>query len=404
MEKSSMLFQSSGLLPQEEKLEVKTSKSSLVIGVPREHSFQENRVALCPESIQVIVENGHRVIVERAAGQLAGFRDEEYSEAGAEIADDAKSVFEASVVLKIAPLTLPEIGMMGNGKTVISALHSTVQTPEYFKALMQKKMTAFGFEMIKDNTGMFPVLYSMSEIAGYTAIQIAAEYLSRSDFGRGVIFGSVTGITPTEVVVIGAGAVGEFAARAALGLGANVKVFDNKLYKLKSLQSCLGTRLYTSIIHPKVLQKALKTTDVLIGALHSKNGRSPVVVSEEMVLGMKKGSIIIDASIDQGGCIATSIPTTHNNPVFQFNGVTHYCVPNMPSRVPRTASFALSNFFTPVILEIGAIGSIDKYMIHEPGFRKGAYLFNGILTNKNIGDTFNLPYQDIDLIIAAFMR
>lgn len=399
-----MLFQSSGLYPQEEKLEVKTSKSSLVIGVPREHSFQENRVALCPESIQVIVENGHRVIVERGAGQLAGFRDEEYSEAGAEISDDARTVFEASLILKVAPLTLPEIGMINNGKTVISALHSTVQTVEYYKTLMQKKITAFAFEMIKDNTGMFPVLYSMSEIAGYTAVQIASEYLSRSDFGRGVIFGSVTGITPTEVVIIGAGAVGEFAARAAIGLGASVKVFDNKLYKLKALQSCLGTRLYTSIIHPKVLQKALKTTDVLIGALHSKHGRSPVVVSEEMVLGMKKGSIIIDASIDQGGCIATSMPTTHNNPIFQFNGVTHYCVPNMPSRVPRTASFALSNFFTPLIIEIGSMGSVDRFMIYDPGFRKGAYLFNGILTNKNIGETFNLPYQDVDLIIAAFMR
>jgi alanine dehydrogenase len=404
MDKSSMLFHSSGLLPQEEKLEVKTSKSAIVIGVPREHSFQENRVALCPESTQVIVENGHRVIVERGAGQLAGFRDEEYSEAGAEIADETKTVFEASLILKIAPPTLTEIGMMGNGKTIISALHPTVQTVEYYKSLMQKKVTAFSYEMIKDNTGKFPVLYSMSEITGYTAIQIATEYLSKPDFGRGVILGSVTGITPTEVVIIGAGAVGEFAARAALGLGACVKVFDNKLYKLKSLQSCLGVRLYTSIIHPNVLQKALKTTDVVIGALHSRHGRAPVVVSEEMVLGMKKGSIIIDASIDQGGCIATSIPTTHNNPVFQFNGVTHYCVPNIPSRVPRTASFAMSNFFTPVIIDIGAAGSVERYMINEPGFRQGAYMFNGILTYKNAGEAFQLPYQDIELLMAAFLR
>jgi alanine dehydrogenase len=404
MEKNSMLFHSSSLLPQEEKLEVQTCKSSLTIGVPREHSFQENRVALCPESIQVITEHGHRVIVERGAGQLAGFRDEEYSEAGAEIADDTSYVFEASLILKVAPPTLPELGMMCNGKAIISALHPTVQTIEYYKTLMQKKITAFAYEMIKDNTGMFPVLYSMSEVAGYTAVQVAAEYLSRSDMGRGVILGSVTGITPTEVVIIGAGTVGEFAARAALGLGAGVKVFDNKLYKLKALQSSLGTRLFTSIIHPKVLSKALKTTDVLIGALHSKYGRVPVVVSEEMVMDMKRGSIIIDASIDQGGCIATSMPTTHNNPVFQFNGVVHYCVPNMPSRVPRTASFALSNFFTPVIVGIGERGSIDKYMINDPGFRQGAYVFNGILTSKIIGDTFKMPYQDIDLLMAAFLR
>ncbi len=404
MDKTSMLFHKGGLMPLEEKLAVKTSKSSLVIGVPREHSFQENRVALCPESIHVIVENGHRVIVERGAGQLAGFRDEEFSDAGAEISDDSKSVFQASLIIKVAPPTMNEIGMMDNGKAIISALHATAQTTEYFKLLMQKKITALSYEIIKDNAGMFPVLYSMSEITGYTAIQIAAEYLSKPDFGRGMILGSVTGITPTEVVIIGAGAVGEFAARAALGLGASVKIFDNKLYKLKSMQSCLGARMYTSIIHPKVLQKALKTADVLIGALHSKLGRSPVVVSEEMVLGMKKGSIIIDASIDQGGCIATSMPTTHNNPVFQFNGVTHYCVPNMPSRVPRTASFAMSNFFTPVIIDIGDAGGIEYYMVNETGFRQGAYIFNGVLTSKIIGESFGLPYQDIELLMAAFHR
>jgi alanine dehydrogenase len=404
MDKSSMAFHSSGLLPQEEKLAVKTSKSSLVIGVPREHSFQENRVALCPESIQLIVENGHRVIVERGAGHLAGFRDDEFADAGAEIAEDSKPVFEASLILKVAPPTLPELSLMGNAKTLISALHPTAQTVEYYKTLMQKKITAFAFEMIRDNTGMFPVLHSMSEIAGYTAMQISAEYLSRSDFGRGVILGSVTGITPTEVVIIGAGTVGEYAARAALGLGATVKIFDNKLYKLKALQDKLGARLFTSIIHPKVLQKALKTTDVLITALHSHYGRTPVVVSEEMVLSMKQGSIIVDASIDQGGCVATSMATTHNNPVFQFNGVTHYCVPNMPSRIPRTASFALSNFFTPVLIDIGERGSIEKYLVSDQGFRKGAYTFNGILTNRVIGDNFKLPSQDIELMMAAFLR
>ena len=404
MGKNSMLFHSSSLLPQEEKLEVKSSRSSLSIGVPREHSFQENRVALCPESVQLITEHGHRVVVERGAGQLAGFRDDEFTEAGAEMADDAKQVFESSIVLKVAPPTLPEIHMCDNGKAIVSALHPTVQTIDYFKALMQKKTTAFAYEMIKDNTGMFPVLHSMSEIAGYTAMQIAAEYLSRCDFGRGVILGSVTGITPTEVVIIGAGTVGEFAARAALGLGASVKVFDNKLYKLKALQSSLGSRLYTSIIHPKVLQKALKTTDVLIGALHSKNGRTPLVVTEDMVNEMKKGSVIIDASIDQGGCVETSMPTTHNNPVFQYSSVTHYCVPNMPSRVPRTASFALSNFFTPVLIEMGEAGSVERYMIADPGFRQGAYVFNGILTSQIIGDTYKIPYQNVDLLMAAFLR
>jgi len=404
MNKNSTLYHSSGLLPQEERLVVKTNCTSVSIGVPREHSFQENRVSLCPEGVQLITDHGHRVIVERGAGLLAGFRDEEYADAGAEIVDEARFVFEANIVIKVAPPTLQEINSMQNGKAIISALHSTAQTFEYYKLLMQKKITAFSYELIKDNAGMFPVLYSMSEITGYTTVQIAAEYLSKSDFGRGVILGSVTGITPTEVVIIGAGTVGEFAARAMLGLGANVKIFDNKLYKLKALQASLGTRLFTSIIHPKVLQKALRTTDVLIGALHSREGRSPVVVSEEMVMSMKTGSIIIDASIDQGGCVATSMPTTHHNPVFRFNGVTHYCVPNIPSRVPRTASYALSNFFTPVIIDIGEAGSIDRYLVRDPGFRQGAYIFNGILTNNIIGENFRLPYQDIDLLMAAFLR
>lgn len=403
MNKTSMHFPGSVLMPQEEKLEVKSKFSQLSIGLPKEHTFQENRVALCPDGVQLIVDKGHRVLVERGVGYLAGFRDNEYSEAGAEIVDDPKSAFTADIVLKIAPPTLPEIALMNNGKTLISALHYTIQTSDYFKLLMQKKISAFAYEFIKDNTGLYPVLFSMSEITGNTSIQIAAEYLSRTDLGRGVILGSVTGVPPSEVVIIGAGTVGEYAARAALGLGAVVKVFDNKLYKLKALQSNLGSRLFTSIIHPKLLQKALKTTDVLIGALHSNMGRTHIVVSEQMVLDMKQGSVIVDASIDQGGCIETSIPTTHNNPVFQFNGVTHYCVPNIPSRVPRTASFALSNFFTPMICDMTEAGSIEKFIYNEIGFRNGAYVFNGVITNSSIANNFNLSYKNIDLLMAAFL-
>ncbi len=404
MESESALFSGNELLPQEEKIEIKTSKSLLTIGIPREHSFQENRIILCPEGVQVIVNHGHRVLIERGAGHLAGFKDNEYSEAGAEIIDDTKNIYKANLIMKIVPPSLPEISMIEPQRIIISALYPPSQTVEYYKALMQKKITAFTYELIKDNTGKFPVLQSMSEIAGYTAIQIASEYLSRSDYGRGIILGNVTGITPTEVVIIGAGTVGEFAARAAIGLGATVKVFDNKLYKLKALQSSLGTRLFTSIIHHKVLHKALRRTDVLIGALHSKLRFSPVVVSEEMVMNMKKGSIIIDVSIDQGGCIATSMPTTHKNPVFQFNGITHYCVPNIPSRVPRTASFALNNFFTPQIIEIGQCGSIEKFIMFNKGFRNGAYIFNGTITNKFVAEAFNLPYQDIELLTSAFLR
>jgi alanine dehydrogenase len=399
----STIYPKSHLLTQEEQIEVKSNKSSLIIGVPKEHTFQENRVPLCPESVQLITEQGHQVLIERGSGHLAGFRDNEYSEAGAEIVDDTSKIFQSSIIVKVSPPTLQEIDLMSNSRTIISALHSTTQNAEYFKRMMQKKITALSFELIKDNRGMFPILCSMSEITGYTVIQIAAEYLSRSDFGRGVILGSVSGITPSEVVIIGAGTVGEYAARAALGLGAVVKVFDNKLYKLRSIQSKLGERIFTSIIHPKVLYKALKTTDVVIGALHRELGRKQIIVPEYMVMDMKQGSIIIDASIDQGGCIETSMPTTHINPVFQFNGVTHYCVPNIPSRVPRTASFALSNFLTPFLLDLSEHGSIEHFLSHEQGFRNGTYMFHGILTNKHIGTSFNFQYQDIELLMAAFI-
>lgn len=403
MKNKSLNIPSSMLMPQEEKLELKSKFSELTIGVPKEHTFQENRTPLCPDGVQLIVNKGIRVLVERGVGYLAGFRDNEYSEAGAEIVDTPLLAFNADIVLKVSPPTLQEISMMNNCKTLISALHYTVQTQDYFKLLMQKKISAFAYEFIKDNTGLYPVLFSMSEITGNTSIQIASEYLCRTDLGRGVILGSVTGVPPSEVVIIGAGTVGEYAARAALGLGAVVKVFDNKLYKLKTLQSNLGTRLFTSIIHPKIISKALKTTDVLIGALHSKMGRTNKVVTENMVLEMKPGAVIIDASIDQGGCVETSIPTTHNNPVFQYNGVTHYCVPNIPSRVPRTASFALSNFFTPLICDIVEFGSIENYIYNEQGFRNGAYVFNGIVTNANIAENFNLPHKNIELLMAAFL-
>lgn len=403
MSKSSLHFASSMLLPQEETLEVKSKFSQLIIGMPKEHTFQENRVALCPDGVQLIVDKGHRVIVERGVGYLAGFRDNEYSDAGAEIVDEPRFAFNTDIVLKIAPPTLHEISMMSNGKTLISALHYTIQTADYFKMLIQKKISAFAYEFIKDNAGLYPVLFSMSEITGNTSIQIAAEYLSRTDLGRGVILGSVTGVPPSEVVIIGAGTVGEYAARAALGLGAVVKVFDNKLYKLKDLQSNLGSRLFTSIINPKLLSKALKTTDVLIGALHNSLGRTQIVVSEQMVLDMKQGSIIVDASIDQGGCVETSVPTTHNNPVYQFNGVTHYCVPNIPSRVPRTASFALSNFFTPLICDLADAGTVERFAYEQTGFRNGAYVFNGVITNSIIANTFNFGYKNIDLLMAAFL-
>jgi alanine dehydrogenase len=392
------------LMPQEEMLEVKKQKKNVSIGVPKETSFQENRVALVPEAVGLLVQNGHQVFIESDAGKAAHFPDNEFSEHGGQIVYTAEEVFKADIVLKVTPPSIKEIEMLKNRQTLISALHLPIQEQSYFKRLISKKITALSYEFIKDKTGTFPVVRAMSEIAGNTSILIAAEYLSDTKFGKGRMLGGFSGITPTEVVILGAGTVGEFAARAAMGMGALVKIFDNSLYKLRELQNNLNTRIFTSIIQPKVLLKSLKTADVVIGALHTSEGRTPVVVTEQMVMEMKRGAVIVDVSIDQGGCIETSHVTNHTDPVFQVHDVTHYCVPNIPSRVPHTASYALSNFFAPILLDLGEEGGIENKLKNDFGVRQGVYLYNGILTNKIIGEYFGMPYQDIELLMAAFNR
>lgn len=389
------------LLPQEEMLEVARKKGKLYIGIPRETSFQENRVALVPDAVNLLVNNGHRVVVETNAGKMSNFQDNDYSEAGAEIVYSTADVYKADIILKVAPPSLQEIEMMQPKQTLISALQLTVQPENFVKQLMAKKVTAIAFDWIKDEEGIYTVIRSMSEIAGGTSILIAAEYLSNVNNGQGAILGGISGISPTEVVILGAGTVGEFAARAALGLGASVKVFDNSVYKLRRLQSDLGTRISTSIIQPKVLAKNLKTADVVIGAIRASQGRTPLVVSEAMVSEMKAGSVIVDVSIDQGGCFETSKVTNHTNPVFRKHGVIHYCVPNIASRVSRTASYAFSTIFAQILVNVGEEGGVERMLKNNSGVRNGAYIYNGILTNQYLGELFKLPYKDIDLLMAA---
>lgn len=396
------LQQKGGLMPQEEMLEVTHKKGSLTIGIPKETYFQENRVCLVPEAVTLLVSNGHQVVIETNAGKAANFDDRDYSEAGAQIVQSTKQVYESDIILKVAPPSDEEIEMLQRKQTLFSALQMTVQSDNYVKQLMNKKVTAIAYDYIKDQDGIFPVIRSMSEIAGNTSILVAAEYLSNINNGNGSMFGGITGTAPTEVVILGAGTVGEFATRAALGLGAMVKIFDNSVYRLRRLQSDLATRVFTSVLQPKVLAKALKTADVVIGAIRAPNGRTPCVVTEEMVAEMKYGSVIVDISIDQGGCFETSRVTNHTNPVFRKHGVIHYCVPNIPSRVSRTASYGLSNVLTPILVNMGDEGGIENLLRHNSGVRHGVYIYNGILTNQFLGETFKLPYKDIDLLMAAF--
>jgi alanine dehydrogenase len=395
------LMQQGSLLPKEEMLEVARKKGNLYIGIPKEISFQERRVALVPETVSLLVANGHRVKVESKSGEGSNFSDTEYSEAGAEICYDPNEIFQCDLIFKVAPPSEEEVEMMKGNQTLISALQISIQPKKILKKLMEKKITAIAWDYIRDESGVFPVVRTLGEIAGTTSILVAGELLSSFNDGKGMMLGGIAGVQPAEVVVIGAGTVGEYATRAAMGLGASVKVFDNSLSRLRRLQNDMGSRVYTSVIQPKVLAKSLMRADVVIGALRAPLGRTPCVVTEDMVENMKEGSVIVDVSIDQGGCFETSKVTNHANPTFMKHGVIHYCVPNIPSRVSRTASFALSNIFSPILMDMGDKGGCRDLIVADQGFRSGVYIYKGILTSEVLGKVFDLQYKDIELLLMG---
>ena len=386
---------------QESMLAVETRKRKLFIGLPRETSLQENRIGLTPEAVQHLVAAGHEVVLEAGAGEPSKYSDHEYSEAGATVAYSAAEVFKADIILKVAPPTLEEIELLHANQTLISALQMGSLTGELVAALCRKKVNAIGFEFMRDPSGARPVVRAMSEIAGSTVMLIAAEYLARSNEGKGIILGGITGVPPSQVVILGAGTVAEYAARAATGLGAEVKVFDNHLYKLRRLKHNLGMQLYTSTLDTFALSQQIRRADVVIGALTAEDGRIPFMVPEEMVASMAPGSVVIDVSIDQGGCFETSEMTSHSKPVFRKYDVVHYCVPNIASRVPRTATNALSNIFTPILQEISQQGGINEVLFTNEHFRCGVYVYRGSLTNATIAKKFNLRYKELGLLIAV---
>ena len=385
----------------EETLDVKSRGSELLIGIPKENSFNENRIALTPEAVGVMVANVHQVVVETKAGNGASYTDKDYSDAGAKIAYDKKQVFECDILVKSAPVSESECELLKPNQYIISPIHLAVMKREILQKMMDKKITALSFENLKDDSGHNPIVRSMSEIAGSAVMLIAGQYLSKTNNGKGVLVGGISGIPPTKVIIIGAGIVGEYAARTALAMGASVKVFDNSIYRLKRLQNNIGVRLWTSVIEPKILAKQLKTCDVAVGALSGAGGRTPVVVTEETVSNMRPGSVIVDVSIDHGGCFETSKVTTHEKPVFTKNEVIHYCVPNIPSGFARTASQAISNVLMPLMLETGEDGGIDNIIWHKINIRSGIYLFKGSLTNFYLSERFDLKFTDLNLLIAS---
>jgi alanine dehydrogenase len=395
------LAREASLQPQEKLVRVSDAMNSLSIGIPKEITYQENRVPLSPMAVQLLVDQGHSIQLESGCGEKANFTDLDYSSAGGEILVDKESIFKNDIILKVAPPTDDEIGYMKPNQILISALQMVRTKESMVKQLISKNITAIGYELIRDDEGALPIMRCMSEIAGRSSVLIAAEYLSNFNAGKGELFGGIPGVQPTKVVIIGAGAVGEYAAQAAIGLGASVKLFDNNINKLRRIEKNLGSRISSSTIIPKTLAKAISECDVAIGALRSPLGYSPCVVTEEMVTQMRDQAIIIDVSIDQGGCFETSNPTDHQNPVFEKHNVLHYCVPNIPSRYSRTASYALSNIFTHLLSSISSDGGFETYLKYHEGLRAGVYLYKGKLTNKLIANRFNLPSSEIEFLLAG---
>ena len=386
---------------QTEMLQLQRKPNKLFIGIPKETTMQENRVALVPASVATLIAHGHRVVVEKDAGSKANYSDNDYSEVGADIAYSPEQVFKSDIILKVAPPTIEELDLLRPNQILISPLHIPIITAEFINRLKQKRVIALAMEYIKDEIGSFPLVRIMSEMAGLSAMLTAAELLTNTSGGKGVLLGGISGVPSAKVVILGAGVVAEFATRTALGLGADVRIFDNNIYKLMRLQNQVGRQLNTSSLNPFQLEKELLTADVVIGAIHSKTGRAPILVSEDIVMKMKPGSVIIDVSIDQGGCFATSEVTSHDKPTFTKHGVIHYCVPNIASRVARTASIAVSNILMPILLNAGNSGSIERLIANNLGLRHGVYTYKGCLTNEYLSERFQIKFTNLELLITT---
>ncbi len=388
--------------PLEQLAPLKKNNLKLSIGIPREITAQENRVPLSPSAVEFLVHNGHEITIETRAGESSNFSDNRFSEAGARIVHQHEEIFNSDIILKIEPPTNAEVDLMKPEQLLISALQLDQLNPVLLNKLMLKKVNAIAYEFLQDDSGSYPSLRAMGEMAGHASILLASEYLNNANIGKGELLGGFTGIPPTQIVVIGAGAVGEYACKAAIGLGANVKVFDNELYRLRRLQENLSGKIFTSTLQPNILAEALRSCDVAIGALRGELGRSPIVVSEKMVMQMKPNSIIIDVCIDQGGVFETSEITNHKNPIFRKHDVIHYCVPNITARVSRTASYALSNIFTPILNDLSNYGGFYDLVKIAKGFRSGVYLYKGALVNQSLASKFGFKYKDLNLMMNIF--
>jgi len=391
-----------GIKTLEKRLIKSQSAISLKIGLPKELSQDERRLSLTPGGVSILRANNHEIYVEKNAGIDARFSNQEYADAGAEIIYSSQELYKKSeLIVKVAPPTSEEQEWMQPDQVLISALHLGNMEKIFLKTLIQKGISSIGYEFIMGDDYEFPIVRMMHEITGSIAVQIAAHYLENNSKGQGIMLGGISGIPPATVVILGAGIIGEYAARTALGYGAQVFVMDNDLTLLRKMENALDRRIITATANHQYLSSALGFADVVIGAAMTEGERAPCWVTEPMVASMKDGSVIVDTVIDQGGCISTSEPTTHSNPVYKKHGVVHYCVPNIPSNVARTATYALNNVIVPYLLAIGEAGGIKECLWTNAALRNGTYTYKKHLTKKSLSNLFGMPYREIEMLIAS---
>lgn len=394
------LLSQQGILPMEAMAWTKQNAKSILIGIPKEISANENRTPLSPTAIKLLVANGHEVIIESGAGKRAGFEDSDYLLAGATVSEDLSQIWASPLILKLTPPTLSEIGLMKKNACIISCAATFLLSEDMIDAMNQKKIMGIGMEYVEDNGGGFPFVQIMAEIAGQMILPIASQLLSSQDDSN-ILLGNVTGVEPCQIVVLGAGHVVEQVAKAAYHAGIHIQVFDKDIYKLQRLKQTLGIPLITQVIDSENLPKALQSAQVIIGALRSETGITPCLVTEEMVSKLKPGTLIMDVCIDQGGCFETSELTTLSHPIFRKYGVIHYCVPNIPSKVGKTSSLAISNLLTSFILKSGKTGGVEEMLWQGKSFMKGVYVFKGFVTNKIVGKKFNKPVKEIQMLLLS---
>ncbi|MEY2792710.1 MAG: hypothetical protein RJA76_702 [Bacteroidota bacterium] len=394
------LLSQQGILPMEAMAWTKQNAKSIFIGIPKEISPNENRIPLSPTAVQLLIANGHEIVIESGAGKRAGFSDADYLLAGASITEDISQVWKCPLLLKLTPPTLAEIGLMKPSACIISCAATFLLNEDIIDAMNQKKIMGIGMEYVEDNGGGYPFVRMMAEIAGQMVLPIASQILSSQEESN-ILLGNVTGVEPSQIVVLGAGHVVEQVAKAAFHSGIQLQVFDKDIYKLQRLKQSLGFPLITQVIDSENLPKALQSAQLIVGALRSDTGITPCLVTEEMVSKLKPGTLIMDVCIDQGGCFETSELTTLSHPIFRKYGVIHYCVPNIPSKVGKTSSLAISNLLTSFILKSGKTGGVEEMLWQGKSFMKGVYVYKGFVTNSIVGKKFNKPVKEVQLLLLS---